>query len=217
MKHGKAAAVIALAAALALLACACGKKLTLNEAQEIALQNAGVTADQVKTLSALEKGRSAVISFSAVNGNSYTYEISLSSGEVLAATMELAELDLPGLPEIPGVPEAPVPEAPAEAPKATDAPKTAEVPAPTDAPAAAAAPQDAGQAEISESEALKIALDRIGITEKECDFKRIKTDWERGVLVWEGEIRCNGMEYDFEIDAKTGEILEWEAERADRD
>ena len=38
-----------------------------------------------------------------------------------------------------------------------------------------------------------------------------------GRLLYEGEVRKSGTEYDFEIDATTGTILKWEAEPADRD
>ncbi len=42
-------------------------------------------------------------------------------------------------------------------------------------------------------------------------------DTVNGRLLYEGEVRKSGTEYDFEIDATTGTILKWEAEPADRD
>lgn len=43
---------------------------------------------------------------------------------------------------------------------------------------------------------------------------RIHQDNDDGRLVYEGEIRYGGMEYDFEIDAASGAITEWEEERS---
>lgn len=42
-------------------------------------------------------------------------------------------------------------------------------------------------------------------------------DDENGRLLYEGEVRKGNMEYDFEIDANTGVILEWEAKPIDHD
>ncbi|MBS6702213.1 MAG: PepSY domain-containing protein [Clostridiales bacterium] len=42
-------------------------------------------------------------------------------------------------------------------------------------------------------------------------------DAVNGRLLYEGEVRKSGTEYDFEIDATTGMILEWEAKPEDRD
>lgn len=42
---------------------------------------------------------------------------------------------------------------------------------------------------------------------------RMKRDHDHGRVTYEGEIRYNGYEYDFEIDGETGEFLEWNSER----
>ena len=44
---------------------------------------------------------------------------------------------------------------------------------------------------------------------------KCKTDTENGRPVYEVEIVYNTMEYDFEIDAATGTILEMDADRND--
>lgn len=43
--------------------------------------------------------------------------------------------------------------------------------------------------------------------------RKLKFDYEDGRPVYEGEIRYNGWEYDFEIDAVTGKIVKWEKDR----
>ncbi len=62
------------------------------------------------------------------------------------------------------------------------------------------------EGEISKEEAKKIALAKVPGAEK----IQIKRDIENGKPVYEGEIHYNNVEYDFEIDAVTGKILDWE-------
>lgn len=64
---------------------------------------------------------------------------------------------------------------------------------------------------ISQDEAVQIALDRVsGATAQDV---RIELDRDDGRYKYEGEIIYNNMEYDFEIDANSGTILEWSEER----
>ena len=64
-----------------------------------------------------------------------------------------------------------------------------------------------GEVTISKEDAMKLALDKVpGATEKEI---RIKLDQDNEYYKYEGDIVYEGKEYDFEIDANSGEILEW--------
>lgn len=64
---------------------------------------------------------------------------------------------------------------------------------------------------VSQEEAIKIALDRVsGATEQDI---RIEFDQDDGKCKYEGEIIYNNIEYEFEIDANSGTILEWSEER----
>lgn len=62
---------------------------------------------------------------------------------------------------------------------------------------------------ISEAQAISIVLKKVPGAGKEhiASFGR---DYDDGRWIYEGEIIYNGLEYDFEIDAMTGNILEWE-------
>lgn len=61
---------------------------------------------------------------------------------------------------------------------------------------------------ISEEEAKKTTLGKVaGATENDI---RIKLDSDDGRMQYEGDIIYDGTEYEFEIDASTGEILKWE-------
>ena len=60
-------------------------------------------------------------------------------------------------------------------------------------------------------EARQIALDRgTGATE---DNISIKLEVDDGWYIYEGDILYNRMEYEFEIDANTGDVLKWEQEK----
>ena len=64
---------------------------------------------------------------------------------------------------------------------------------------------------VSRNEAVKTALGKVsGATEKDV---RIELDYDDGRYRYEGDIIYNGIEYDFEIDADSGRILEWEEDR----
>lgn len=66
-------------------------------------------------------------------------------------------------------------------------------------------------AAVSLEEATRIALDKVpGATEQDI---RINLDYDDGRHKYEGDIIYEQMEYDFEIDANTGEVIEWSEER----
>ena len=70
-----------------------------------------------------------------------------------------------------------------------------------------------GNTKISEEKAKEIALEKVpGSTVQ--DIRQFKKDRDDGRYVSEGEILYNKMEYDFEIDAESGEIINWDQESA---
>lgn len=73
-------------------------------------------------------------------------------------------------------------------------------------------PQGAGaQAAVSREDAMATALARVpGATQNDI---RIQLDYDDGRQKYEGDIIYNQMEYDFEIDANTGEVIGWSEER----
>lgn len=66
---------------------------------------------------------------------------------------------------------------------------------------------------ISQSEAEEIALSRA--EGSNAYIKEIELDTEDGTKVYEGEMRDDTYEYEFEIDAYTGAVIEWEREKRD--
>lgn len=68
---------------------------------------------------------------------------------------------------------------------------------------------------ITAEAARQLVLDRVpGATSE--DFHKFKLDIDDGRPEYEGELIYNGIEYDFEIDSRNGNILEWEAEARSR-
>ena len=64
---------------------------------------------------------------------------------------------------------------------------------------------------VSEADAKKTALSRVsGATEK--DIYEWKLDYDDGRTEYEGKIIYGGTEYEFTIDATTGNIIEWDAD-----
>ena len=69
------------------------------------------------------------------------------------------------------------------------------------------------QSDLTLEEARALALSRVnGATERHIE---IEQDEDDGHIIYEGEIRYGNAEYEFEIDAATGTILEWTVDYED--
>ena len=75
-------------------------------------------------------------------------------------------------------------------------------------------PSGAAQ-DIGYAKAKSIALKHAGVSENAAYDMDVELDEEDGKLVYEVEFKSGGMEYDYEIDAATGTILQQEAEKDD--
>lgn len=72
---------------------------------------------------------------------------------------------------------------------------------------AAAEPGSAvSESQISEQDAKKIALDNAGFAESDVSFIRTKLDFDDGRAVYDIEFYKDNVEYDYEVDAYTGDI-----------
>lgn len=75
--------------------------------------------------------------------------------------------------------------------------------------------QDASKdSRMTEQEAIELALAQVPGASR-SDIREFKTDSEDGRTEYEGKIRYDGMEYEFEIDAYSGAFRSWEAEQLD--
>lgn len=65
--------------------------------------------------------------------------------------------------------------------------------------------------QLTLEDASRLALDRVpGASERDL---KIEPDYDDGRQTYEGDIIYDGKEYEFEIDAATGDFLEWKEER----
>ena len=65
-------------------------------------------------------------------------------------------------------------------------------------------------AKISVEEAKQIVLSHAGLTSNQVTFKRTELDFDYGIQKYEVEFYYNNREYNYEIDANTGDILAYE-------
>ncbi len=79
------------------------------------------------------------------------------------------------------------------------------------APANSTPASSTNQGILSEADAKKVALEKVPGAQ-ESDIRGWKLDRDDGRQEYEGSIFFEKMEYEFEIDATTGEIISWEAE-----
>lgn len=153
------------------------KTLGMDKGVNIALNDAGLRAEEVSNLSAHYDTEDGVpvyeVSFSS-GGFAYEYQIKASDGTIL--------------------------EADRDAQKQT---KT------TDTPAAGS------ENKITKAKAKEIALAHAGVSASKATFVQAKLDSEDGVQVYEVEFYSGSTEYDYEINAKTGEILSFDKDIED--
>ena len=160
----------------------------LDQATKVALQNAGFEESDVTLLRGhfdRDDGISTYdIEFRGSDGFDYDYVISANDGTIIEANRELAEL-LSG----------------------------------------AQNQQDSGQAQestsqsggssqdtnyISADKAQSIALQHAGVSASDATFRKAHLDRDDGIYVYELEFVSGDLEYDYEIHATTGAILDWD-------
>lgn len=64
------------------------------------------------------------------------------------------------------------------------------------------------QTEIGEDKALKIALKDAGLSKKDVDYSNSHLDYDDGITKYEVQFRQGTKEYEYDIDAYTGAILD---------
>ena len=73
-------------------------------------------------------------------------------------------------------------------------------------------PQEEQGDHITAKRAQEIAIEHAKLTASEVVMEKIELDYDDGIYVYEVEFVSGGYEYEYKIDAKTGEILESEKE-----
>lgn len=172
-------------------------KITLEQAKEIALSDAKVTMSDVtftKEKLEVDDGVSVYdIEFLAGN-TEYEYDIREDTGAIYSKDKETLE-DSKG-----------------------QVSQTGQVLQDEQASQTGQAPQDgqaAGASDIGEEQAKSIAAEHAGFSAKDVRFTKAKLDREDGAMVYDVEFHKNGMEYDYEINAATGDVIKYDSEKDD--
>lgn len=183
----------------------------VDSAKSIAFENAGVTSEtSVKDLD-VELDREIANAVYEVSfdfeGYEYEYDIDAVSGEIVRNHRELDSLPPENFYSVPDVTTAPeattAPESPTEAPEEVATAAAETVPDGTIIPASL----------IGADEAKRIALEHAGLSESEVWDLEAERDVERGVEVYDVSFETEEYDYDYDINAVTGEIVRADKER----
>lgn len=71
-----------------------------------------------------------------------------------------------------------------------------------------------GVADIGQAAAKQAAFSHAGISEADVYHLKVERDYDDGWPTYEVEFRCDGMEYEIEIDAATGDVLKYDCDGA---
>ncbi len=187
MKRRMFLGCMAVLAAAAVAGCgAGGNDIGSDEAQRIALEDAGTTEDEVTRLRVSQDsddGRKVYEIQFSLDVTDYEYEIQASDGTILSSDREETGTAQGNTQTDDG---------------AQNGQETQNT-------------QNTQQVALSEADARALALERVpGAGEQDV---RMELDYDDGQYKYEGDIIYNNIEYDFEIDANTGTFLEWSEER----
>ena len=185
-------------------------KLSLDEAKAVALKNAKLSENDVVFTKAkldYDDGR-AVYDIEFYSGNKeYDYEIDANTGKILDRDIEYKVSFFSRIVDFfknmfsgkSGTVSTP----PAAADVTVEATSTASQEKP------------AASNRITLEEAKKVALDDAKLTATDVTFTKAKLDYDDGRAVYDIEFYSGAKEYDYEIDAATGRILEKDIDRND--
>lgn len=70
--------------------------------------------------------------------------------------------------------------------------------------------QPSGSTFIGEAKAKEIALSHAGVASSAATFSQVRLDWENGRQVYDVEFWSGTTEYDYEIDAATGDVVSFD-------
>lgn len=174
-----------------------------DRAKEIAFRDAGVTEEDVTRLHISrdkEDGEEVYdVEFTAEQ-TEYKYEIQSVDGDILSVDYEavrnLGQTDTESFDDNGAFEDLQEQEKMPDTKQQTQEPQTQN----TDA-----------AAQLTMEEAIKLVLDRVPGASK-ADLK-IEMEYDDGRYKYEGDIIYEQREYEFEIDAATGDFLEWSEER----
>ena len=157
-------------------------KITMEQAQEIALKHAKLTSDQVSFIkidTELENGIEVYnIEFSYEN-KEYDYKINSANGEIVEYDSDIEDYDI----------------------TQQQATKENKSVTPNN--------QNSNNSKITVEKAKEISLKHANLKDNQVIFNKTEMDYDNGVQVYDIEFHYNNVEYNYEIDASTGNILSY--------
>ena len=207
-----------------------------DQAQSIALEDVGVSESDVSRLKVSKERDDGMLQYDVqfdVEGKEYSYEINGENGEILSSEVE----------NVSGTVQSSTSSQNTNAADSTGNAGTTDNSAGTTDSSAAASTTDSGAAAsttdnsaaagssantgnngaasnntqnaanvaVSEADARHAALERVpGATDADI---RMELEFDDGYYIYEGDIIYQQVEYEFEIDAQTGNFLKWSEER----
>jgi uncharacterized membrane protein YkoI len=218
MKKYIAAAAVSMAVLGALTGCGSGTDIGRDAALEAALNDAGVSESDTTRLKVSEDrddGRKVYEIRFDVAEKEYDYEILASDGSIISSDIDTNENYTPSAEETGSQSGTAAQDGNAGQDASSGADTAQAQNSGQENSGTSNTQQNAGTGNadvaVSMDEAISIALGRVeGATEQDI---RIELDYDDGCYKYEGEIIYQMREYDFEIDANTGTILEWSEER----
>lgn len=200
MKKYAIAVLISMITTGLLAGCGHSADIGKKKATEIALNDAKLTEEEITRLR-VSKDRDdgeSIYDVEFTNGDiEYDYEILASNGDILSTDHEESH--------------APIPADQAEQQKQADTQGTGNQGQTDDQIQDSNTQTSPADVQIAIEEASKLALDRVpGASQQDL---KIELDYDDGRQKYEGDIIYDQKEYKFEIDANTGNFLEWKEER----
>lgn len=207
-----------------------------DQAQSIALEDVGVSESDVSRLKVSKERDDGMLQYDVqfdVEGKEYSYEINGENGEILSSEVE----------NVSGTVQSSTSSQNTNAADSTGNAGTTDNSAGTTDSSAAASTTDSGAAAsttdnsaaagssantgnngaasnntqnaanvaVSEADARQAALERVpGATDADI---RMELEFDDGYYIYEGDIIYQQVEYEFEIDAQTGNFLKWSEDR----
>ena len=166
------------------------ERITVEEAKEIALNNANLTSDNVSFVRTEFDSENGIekydIEFNYGN-KEYDYEINAIDGKIIGYDEDIEDYNINNNE---GTNNA------TENQQQNNSSQNQQ--------------QIGGTTEITVDQAKEIALSNANLTSNQVSFIRSEVDIDNGIKKYEIEFNYNGKEYNYEIDAGTGNILSYE-------
>ena len=193
-----------------------------EKAKQAAISHAGASADKLTEYEIELDFEHGVMVYEVefkCEGFEYDYEIDAVTGAVLKSEKE------PDNDYVPPRTDTAQPETGSSSQTGGNAPQTDNSSSPANNGNTPQTNQNPGQASsedqnskasyISEEQAKNAALSHAGVSANAITAYESDLDREHGIMVYDIDFKCEGFEYDYEIDAATGSVLKNQKERDD--